>query len=159
MAWNGNPAIDPQGIGGLNQNAMRGQAIPQNMNMNNGNYWFQQPQPPAPQMSIIRVNGQNGAEALRMAPNSEALLLDTTDAIVWLAQTDGAGYKTVTPYSVIPYRKEPQVDLNTLEQRLSRVEELLNNAKQSNTGSTSRSAKKQSNARANANEQPVDVAD
>mgnify|MGYP003311272107 CR=1 FL=1 len=42
-----------------------------------------------------------------MAPNSEALLLDTTDAIVWLAQTDGAGYKTVTPYSVIPYRKEP----------------------------------------------------
>lgn len=158
MPWNGNPAIDPQGIGSIGQNNLRGQAIPQNVNMN-GNYWFQQQQPPAPQMSIIRVNGQNGAEALRMAPNSEALLLDNTDAIVWLAQTDGAGYKTVTPYSVTPYHQQPPVDINVLEQRLSRVEELLNNAKQSNTGTTSRSAKKQSNARANANEQPVDAVD
>lgn len=160
MAWNGNPAIDPQGIGGLGQSSMRGQAIPQNINMN-GNYWYQQPvtqQPVLQQMSIIRVNGQNGAEAFRMAPNSEALLLDTTDAIIWLAQTDGAGYKTITPYSIIPYHKDPPVDLNLLEQRLSRVEELLNNAKQSNSSSTSRSAKKQSNARTNANEQSADVA-
>lgn len=57
MPWNGNPAIDPQGIGSIGQNNLRGQAIPQNVNMN-GNYWFQQQQPPAPQMSIIRVNGQ-----------------------------------------------------------------------------------------------------
>ena len=78
---------------------------------------------------IVRVNGEPGAHAYQMAPNSSALLLDETQPVVWLAQTDGAGYKTVTPYSIQPYRK-PESDL---EQRVKRLEEMIN--AKSDTGS------------------------
>lgn len=79
-----------------------------------------------PRYTIIQVRGQNGAEALQMAPNSKVLLLDETDPLVWFVQTDGAGYKTVTPYTISPYQPAPPVDLNSIEQRLSALEEKIN---------------------------------
>lgn len=86
---------------------------------------------------IIHVNGENGARAFQMAPNSNTLLLDDTAPIVWLAQTDGAGYKTVTPYSITPYQKEDHVDFQSLEKRISKLEEMMNNDK-SNVKSASK---------------------
>jgi len=79
-----------------------------------------------PRYNIIQVNGQKGAETLQMAPNSKVLLLDETDPLIWFVQTDGAGYKTVTPYSITPYQPAPPVDLNSLEQRLAILEEKIN---------------------------------
>lgn len=79
-----------------------------------------------PHYDIIQVNGQKGAETLQMAPNSKVLLLDETDPLIWFVQTDGAGYKTVTPYSITPYQPAPPVDLNSIEQRLSALEEKIN---------------------------------
>ena len=64
---------------------------------------------------IIRVNGKNGADALRLAPNSSVLLMDENDPIVWLKVTDGAGYATALP-----------VDVNSLEERVKRLEDLIN---------------------------------
>ena len=75
---------------------------------------------------ITRVNGRNGAEAFRLAPNSSILLMDENDPIVWLKQTDGAGYATVTPYTVAPYHAAAPVDVNSLENRVKRLEEILN---------------------------------
>ncbi len=75
---------------------------------------------------ITRVNGRNGAEAFRMAQNSSALLLDENDPIVWLATTDGSGYKTLTPYTITPYQPAPPVDVNSLENRIKRLEEIVN---------------------------------
>lgn len=75
---------------------------------------------------ITRVNGRNGAEAFMLAPNSSVLLLDETAPIVWLAQSDGAGYKTITPYSITPYQTEPPVNTKDLESRISRLEEIVN---------------------------------
>lgn len=75
---------------------------------------------------IIHVNGRPGAEAFRMAPNSNALLLDDTAPIVWLCVSDGAGYHSVTPYSISLYEAPPPVDFNSLEERLRRLEEKLN---------------------------------
>ena len=75
---------------------------------------------------VTRVNGRNGAEAFRMAPNSSILLMDEHDPIVWLKQTDGAGYATVTPYTVTPYQAAPPIDINGLEARVKRLEEMLN---------------------------------
>lgn len=75
---------------------------------------------------ITRVNGRNGAEAFRLAPNSSILLMDENDPIVWLKQTDGAGYATVTPYTVAPYQAAAPVDVNDLEDRVKRLEEMLN---------------------------------
>ena len=75
---------------------------------------------------ITRVNGRNGADALRLAPNSSVLLMDENDPIVWLKVTDGAGYATVTPYSIAPYQAAAPVDVNSLEERVKRLEEKLN---------------------------------
>lgn len=75
---------------------------------------------------IVKVNGENGAMAYQMAPNSSVLLLDETQPIVWLKQTDGAGYPTVTPYKIEPYVKPKEPDLNEIISRLNRLEEMIN---------------------------------
>lgn len=77
-------------------------------------------------MEIIRVNGEGGARAYQMPPSSNALLLDEANPLVWLVQTDGAGYKTVTPYTITPYQTAPAPDLGSLEQRIARLEEMIN---------------------------------
>lgn len=104
-----------------------------------------QPQTVARRTEIIHVNGENGARALQMMPNSQALLLDDTAPIVWLAQTDGAGYKTVTPYTIAPYQPEPEISMKDLDSRLRKLEEVMNNAK-SNAPSSKKHTKQQSDA-------------
>lgn len=83
-------------------------------------------QPQMQRCEVTRVNGRNGAEAFRMSPNSSILLMDENDPIVWLKVTDGAGYATVTPYSIAPYQPTPAVDVASLESRIARLEEILN---------------------------------
>lgn len=78
---------------------------------------------------IIRVNGENGAKAYQMPANSSALLLDETAPLVWLAQTDGAGYKTIMPYSITPYEKPKEPDLTEVMARLASLEEAINDIK------------------------------
>lgn len=53
-----------------------------------------QPLPP-PQMEVIVVHGQGGADAFQMGPNSSVLLLDDTAPVVWLKKTDGVVYATL----------------------------------------------------------------
>lgn len=81
---------------------------------------------PQPQQQIIRVNGQNGAMAYQMMPNSSALLLDETAPLVWLAVTDGGGYKTITPYKIEKYVPAPPADYKALLERIERLEGKLN---------------------------------
>src|SRR5690606_5947885 len=90
----------------------------------------------AQHMEIIKVSGEPGAKAYQMAPNSSILLLDETAPLVWLKTTDGAGYPTITPYSIAPYKAEPPVDVKSLEQRIARLEGLIN--EQSNSGKLER---------------------
>lgn len=73
-------------------------------------------------MEIIHVNGMNGAQAFQMPPNSNVLLLDDTEPIVWLKQTDGAGYPSLTPYKIEPYKPAPPADVKALEERIKRLE-------------------------------------
>ena len=74
---------------------------------------------------VVRVNGENGARMYQMGQNSSALLLDENEPLVWLVQTDGAGYKTLTPYKIEPYVKEPDPDLKTLLARIEKLEGVL----------------------------------
>lgn len=74
---------------------------------------------------ITKVNGEGGAKAYQMPPNSSALLLDETGPIVWLKTTDGAGYPNLIPYSITPFQPEPQPDFKSLEQRISKLEVML----------------------------------
>lgn len=145
--FNSNPGVFGNNVMGNfnNPNPMPTSNYFGSMNVNN-----------LPRYNIIQVKGQNGAEALQMAPNSKTILLDETDPLIWFVQTDGAGYKTVTPYTITPYQPAPPVDLNAIEQRLSILEEKIN-ARQSNSQSN-KSTKKQFKPQSNA-EQPVDTAD
>lgn len=99
---------------------------------------------PAQRYEIIRVNGEAGAKNFRMAPNSNALLLDDTAAIIWVAQTDGTGYLTVTPYDVFPHQQVPPVDVNNLAARVAQLEEIIN--AKSNTFSNKQSKKQRQHA-------------
>ena len=85
--------------------------------------------PVAQRYEVIRVNGENGARAFQMAPNSSVLLLDETAPVVWLAQSDGAGYRTVTPYNITPAQTKEQEGTGKydfLESRVAKLEELIN---------------------------------
>lgn len=75
---------------------------------------------------IIHVNGRAGAETLQMAANSNVIVMDDTAPLVWLCQTDGAGYKTITPYTIAPYHEKPPVDVQALDERISKLEAILN---------------------------------
>ena len=97
-------------------------------------------QPMAQRCEITRVNGRNGAEAYQLPPNSSNLLLDETAPIVWLVQTDGAGYKTLTPYTISPYQAAPPVDVQSLEERVKKLEELINEPYSANARTKSKNA-------------------
>ena len=91
-----------------------------------GNYNPYQYMPPQ-RYEVIKVNGEGGASAFQMAPNSSVLLLDESAPIVWLKTTDGAGYPTLTPYSITPYVKQEPEDLyKGLCDRVAKLEEIIN---------------------------------
>lgn len=87
-------------------------------------------QPQAQPRHVTKVNGRAGADAFSMPPNSDDLLLDMNDPIIWFVQTDGAGYKTVTPYDISLHKEVNKEDrMNALEERISKLEEAITNVK------------------------------
>lgn len=110
---------------------MQPMSMPQPMAMQQPNPWqarlsAMEAQAMSQPYRIINVTGEPGAKAFQMPPNSSILLLDDTAPIVWFCQTDGAGYKTVTPYTITPYQPEPPTDVRGLEERIARLEARLN---------------------------------
>ena len=97
--------------------------------------YAQNPYQQQPKQDVVKVNGENGARAFPIGANSSALLLDETGEIVWLVVTDGAGYKTVMPYDITPHKVAPAPDFTTLEQRIERLEGIIN-ANTTNTSTT-----------------------
>ena len=81
---------------------------------------------------VIKVNGEAGARAYNIAPNSSVLLLDETQPIIYLKVTDGGGYPTITAYQISPYQAEAPIDIKSLEERIARLEGMINNG-ESNT--------------------------
>ena len=53
---------------------------------------------------VPEVNGMNGANAYQIGVNSSVLLLDTNLPIVYLKQTDGGGYATVSAFDLVPHK-------------------------------------------------------
>lgn len=104
----------------------------QNFNQPQSNQMFQNTQ------QVIKVNGRNGAEAYQMPANSSVLLLDESAPIVWLATTDGAGYKSLSAYDITPHKEVPPVDMHNLEERITKIEEVINRGHESNFTSNSR---------------------
>ena len=91
---------------------------------------YYNPFPQQPQIiqptQVVRVNGENGARSYTIGANSSALLLDDSGLMVWLVTSDGAGYRTVTPYDITPHQAQPAPDFGSLESRIKRLEEIVN---------------------------------
>ena len=92
-------------------------------------YGFMQQQPiqqQLPPQQVVKVNGENGARAYAIGANSSALLLDESGTMVWLCTTDGAGYKSVSAYDIVPHKAAPIPDFGNLEERIKKLEETVN---------------------------------
>ena len=98
----------------------------------------QRPYQQQPRQEVVKVNGENGARAFQMPPNSSALLLDESGVIVWLVTTDGAGYKSVAPFDISPHEAAPAPDYSDLEQRISALERMMNNGAPSDSANAQR---------------------
>lgn len=97
-------------------------------------------QPYGNNQQIVKVNGLNGANAYQLLPNSSILLLDETAPRLFLAQTDGAGYKTISAYRLEPYVEEKQPDLSDISNRLTKLEEIVNAKSNTTTAKRKQSA-------------------
>ena len=99
-----------------------------------------------PHYEIIKVNGEQGARAFNMGPNSNQFLADNTNPnLIWLVQTDGAGYLTATPLDVSLHETKPQPSVSSLEERIKHLEDMY---EQLNIG-LSKQSKKRSTTVAN----------
>ena len=124
-----NPFLNPYGFG---------QQMPQQY-MQPG---IQQQPAQLPQRQVDRVNGENGARAFALGPYSSAMLLDESGTIVWMVTTDGAGYKTIAPYDILPHKTEPAPDFSDLEIRVKKLEEMMGGRRNGNTGNPAAAGKK-----------------
>ena len=110
---------------------------------------YQQNQQPIqqqmPKQEVVKVNGENGARAYPLGANSSALLLDESGTMVWLAVSDGAGYRTVSAYDITPHQTAPAQDYSSLESRITRLEEMLSNGNTADTTATRRKNSKPAN--------------
>ena len=87
-----------------------------------------------PKTDLITVNGENGANAYMMAPNSKAALFDTTAPILFVKTTDGAGYATVEAFDLTPHKSIQLKDyVSELESRIAKLEEAVNNVNKSSS--------------------------
>lgn len=88
---------------------------------------------PTPQLverHVTKVNGRAGADSYQMAPNSDDILLDMNEPLIYFVQTDGAGYKSVTPYDISLHKEVKAEDqFKSLEERISKLEEAVANGK------------------------------
>ena len=90
-----------------------------------------QPQPaPAanalPPQQVLQANGKASIDALRMAPNSSVLIMDTTAPIVWLCASDGIGNVSATAYDITAHKEPAAKAAEDLDARLTKVEGTVN---------------------------------
>ena len=78
------------------------------------------PQNVLPAQQILQANGKASIDALKMAPNSSVLIMDSTAPIVWLCTSDGLGNVSSIAYDITTHKEAPAP--NSLETRLTNVE-------------------------------------
>lgn len=125
------------------------------MNNNNNNFNYGRSNF-LPHYEIIKVNGEAGARAFQMGPNSNMFLADATNPnIIWLVQTDGAGYLTPTPLDVSIHQTEQQTIYSSLEERVKHLEDMY---EQFNSGFNKQQPKKQhTKQQQSISDRPVDT--
>ena len=79
-----------------------------------------------PHYELPLMHGRVTAEQFPIGPNSQIILPDGDNNIVWWIRTDQMGNKTVTPFAVSLYTEPTPADINSIEARLAALEEKIN---------------------------------
>ena len=97
-----------------------------------------------PPQQILQANGKSSIDALRMSPNSSALIADSTQPIIWKCISDSLGNVSATAFDVSPHKDEAQVEketvsrsLDTINERLDRLEKYYESIASRNKPTTS----------------------
>ena len=76
-----------------------------------------------PQSQIDEVDGEGGAKALTMGPNSGRLALDKNNPILYVIRTDNLGNKVlIASYDLTPHIPEPDPAVKALNERMNNIE-------------------------------------
>lgn len=104
------------------------QFYPQSMNN-------QQIMPQEQPQNLIRVNGIDGAKVYQMPANSTVSLFDANDDIMYIKNTDGAGFPSIRVFKFEEVKEttknEEKQDYISREEFEEFRKELMNNGKQS----------------------------
>lgn len=79
-----------------------------------------------PHYEAPQLRGKADAYNFAMSPNSEIFLPDATEDLIWWIKTDAQGTKTVIPLDISVHKDPEPVDLQSIESRLTKMEELIN---------------------------------
>ena len=79
-----------------------------------------------PQTKVPVVNGREGANAYRMAADSQIILMDVSGQLIWIVGTDSAGYKTIEGYDIKRHIEPTPPDYNIMMTKINQLEETLN---------------------------------
>ena len=96
-----------------------------------GTYYAPQPAPAAPSANtlpaqqILQAAGKGSVDKIRMAPNSSALVMDTTAPLVWVCTSDSLGNVTAEAYDISKHKEAPAADVASLESRIAAIEKRM----------------------------------
>lgn len=78
----------------------------------------------APLQAIQYVNGLESANAYRMQPNSEVILMDSNNPVFYFKKTDASGFSTVKAYEFheVEDKKTDYVTKQEFEEFVSKIE-------------------------------------
>lgn len=78
-----------------------------------------------PPQQILTANGKASVDALKMSPNSSALIADSTAPIIWKCVSDSLGNVTAEAWDITRHVDTPPVDMKSLEERISHLEKMM----------------------------------
>lgn len=60
----------------------------------------------------VYVSGVEGARSYQLSPNSEAILCDDTNSVIYDVIVDANGKRTVTAYDIVEHKEAPPIDFS-----------------------------------------------
>lgn len=91
-----------------------------------------------PPQQILQANGKASIEALRMSPNSSALIADSTQPVIWKCISDSLGNVSAVAYDVTPHKDEAVAEKETMTRSLESITERLTRLEKNYESITSR---------------------
>ena len=88
--------------------------------------------PPTLSQNLIKVTGIEGAKAYQMSPNSVTALFDDKENIMYIKQTDGAGFPTIKTFTFTECETETETkpaEISEIRAEIDALREDMNKLK------------------------------